>query len=139
MTGLMLLAAAVVIEVIVAALKATPNDPRRGARAAIRVGAVVSFGLLAATGAITWGPRFYAFAAALVVLALVSAARALLRAQPAASPARRYGGVWRAVGTSVIMAVTAFPAILFGEYAPLPTTGRHEVRERCAARPGSTE
>jgi len=127
MAGLILLAGAVVVEVIIAALKATSDDSLRGARVAIRLGAVASFGLLAATGAITWGPRFYAFAGALVVLVLMSGARAPSRFRPAALPAGRRGSVWRTVGASVIMAVTVIPAVLIGEYAPLPTTGRHEV------------
>ncbi len=127
MTGLMLLFGAVMVEVVIAVLRTTSPDELPGTRAAIRLGALVSFGVLAATGIITWGPRFYPFAAALAVLFLIAAARALFRARPAAAPTRRFGRAWRAAGTSAIMAVAAFPAILLGEYAPLPTTGRHQV------------
>ena len=127
MAGLLLLAGAVLVECVIAALRATSSDELRGLRMAIRLAALASFAALAITGVITWGPRFYAFAGGLVVLTLLSVARALFRPGPAAAPVRRYGSAWRAAVTSVILAIAAFPAILFGEYAPLPTTGRHEV------------
>lgn len=130
MAGLILLAGAVIIEVAIATLRTTSNDERRGARAAIRLAAATSFAALAATGVITWGPRFYSFAAALVVLVLLSASRLLIRARPSVVPSRWYGSAWRAAGTSVTMAVAVFPAILISEYAPLPTTGPHEVSTR---------
>src|SRR5690554_4529527 len=78
MAGLILLAAAVSVELVIAALGAASNDAHRGARALIRLAALASVGALAATGAITWGPRFYPFAAALLVLAVVATGRALL-------------------------------------------------------------
>src|SRR5690606_4049770 len=64
---------------------------------------------------------------ALVVLALVSSARAVFHARHAFEHRRRYGSAWRAVVTSLLMALAATPAILVGEYAPLPTTGPHLV------------
>ena len=130
MSGLILLVVAVLVEVYIAVRRAASAPVPQRSVALIRVGAVAAFGSLAVTGLIAWGPRFYAFAIALLVLAVVDTAGALrVRRRPrpdgVRAPGRRHA--WRTAGTSVLLALAAVPAILFGEYEPLPTTGQHAV------------
>ncbi len=130
MGGAALLVGAVLVEVYIAARRAASRRPLRGPSASIRLAAVALFGALAVTGGIAWGPRFYALAFALLVLTVSEAGRALLgrlRPQPNGERACGSSSTWRAVGTVVMLAGAAAPAILVGEYEPLPTTGPHAV------------
>jgi len=126
MFAMILLILLLFFEAALAACRIKTSSVCHGATAVLRAASVLILVALAALSVATWGFRYYAITAVLVVSAVVNAAGSLRKKEAGAKllPARI---IRRAAGMSALIIIALLPAVVFPEYRPLPTTGGHRV------------
>lgn len=120
--GLAIVLTAAVFEIAIVIARFTAKSDLLRLRSYVRITAFSLFILLTLLAVFEWGPRYFALAAVLFILAVISIIRLLRhRKMPRAfKPART---VLSAAGIIALVFVAAAPVILFPPHAPIGTTG----------------
>ncbi|NTV36195.1 MAG: alpha/beta hydrolase [Anaerolineaceae bacterium] len=95
-------------------------------RSIARISVFIAFGILILTSIVQWGFRWYAFAALLLVLAILGTI-ALLQKNRSSKVYRKSRIIGNAVGMIFLAALTLVPAFIFPQFTPLQPTGKYEV------------
>ncbi len=123
----MLFLSLVLLEMALMVCRMKTGTIRRDITAILRGLSMLTLAALCILSVIEWGFRYYALAATLVISTAVSVVQWLRRKAPEAERGRaRFVG--RAASMTALLFVASLPAIIFPEYEPLPTTGRHQVK-----------
>ncbi|NLF28582.1 MAG: hypothetical protein GX592_11855, partial [Clostridiales bacterium] len=123
--GLILLVALVALEILLAIYRFKAKAIHNRTTAAFRIAEVAAMAALCVLSVFQWGLRYYALAA---VLALAAAGSLLSLARSGKVQYTHTRVVRRLAGMALLLFVALLPAIVFPEYAPLPTTGAHAVQ-----------
>lgn len=121
-----MLSAAFAFELVFAACCIYSRSHKARGRSIIRIGAFAMFVLLTMTSIIEWSPRWYAFAALLLIWALFGAT-ALVRKDRDGAAFRIGAVIKKAVLALLAVLLALSPALVFPEYKPLKTTGAYGV------------
>lgn len=123
---MILLILLLILEMALTVYRIKTQSMQQRLTAVLRTASILMLIALCALSVVTWGFRYYALAAVLVIAAMVNAVRLLLKRVTAAKlrPARI---VWKAAGMAALLFIASLPAIIFPEYRPLPTTGEYRV------------
>ncbi len=121
-----MLSAAFALELVFAAYCVHSRSCQATSRSIMRITAFALFVLLMATSIIEWSPRWYAFAALLLIWALFGVTA--LGRRDRDSAAFRIGAVIRKAVLALLAVLLALsPALIFPQYKPLRTTGAYGV------------
>ena len=124
--GSSILAAAVVVETVLAVCRVRTRSQARRARAVTRIVWCAAVLLLLGVRLLEWGPRYWA----LVMVSLLLASHGLyvlVRGTAPDEPLQPWRAARSAVLVTLLMLVATLPAIVFPEYDPVPPTGEHRV------------
>ena len=125
--GIVMLLAAFAVELAFAAYCIHSRSCQTAGRSIIRIDAFAAFVLLMMMSIIKWGPRWYAFAALLLIWALLGTT-ALVRNSGDSATFKRGRVIRKAVLTLLIVLLALTPALIFPEHKPLKTTGTYGVQ-----------
>jgi len=123
---MMLLILLLLVEAALTVYRIKTQSMQQSVTAVLRGASILVLITLSSLSIVTWGFRYYALAAVLVISATVNAVQ-LLRKKATAARLQNTRIVWKAVRMSAILFIALLPAIAFPEYRPLPTTGAYEV------------
>ena len=121
-----MLSAAFAVELVFAAYCILSMSYQATSRSIMRIGAFATFVLLTMTSIIEWSPRWYAFAALLLIWALLSAI-ALVRKGLDGAAFTTGRVIRRAVLALLAVLLALSPALIFPQYRPLKITGAYGV------------
>jgi dienelactone hydrolase len=121
-----MLSAAFALELVFAAYCVHSRSCQATSRSIMRITAFALFVLLMATSIIEWSPRWYAFAALLLIWALLGAIT-LLRRDRDGVAFRIDAVIKKAVLALLAVLLALSPALIFPQYKPLRTTGAYGV------------
>lgn len=124
--GLMIFAAAAVIELALAVFCITTGSNHDKLRSITRIGMFAVFLLLILLQIIDWSWRYYALGAVLFLLAIIGAA-SLARKDRERSSHRPAQVVLRAAGMTLLFFTLTLPAIIFADYEIVAVSGDYEV------------
>ncbi len=124
--GRIILFAAVAVELVFAAYCTHSRSYQTTSRSIIRISAFAVFVLLMIAAIIEWSMRWCAFAALLLIWALLGAI-ALVRKDRNGAAFRIGSVIRKAVLALLAVLLTLSPALIFPQYKPLKTTGAYGV------------
>jgi dienelactone hydrolase len=122
----MLLILLLLLEAVLMVYRIKTKSMQRKLTAALRTASVLILAALCTLSVVTWGFRYYALAAVLVISALMNTAQ-FLRKREIGVTLKPVRLIRKAVGMSALLCIALLPAIIFPEYRPLPTTGEYRV------------
>jgi len=124
--GRIVLFAAVAVELVFAACCIHSRSYQATSQSIIRIGAFPLFVLLVVTSVVEWSLRWYAFAALLLIWALLGAIALVRKDRNGA--AFIIGAVIKKAILAILAVLLALsPALIFPQYKPLKTTGAYGV------------
>jgi len=121
-----MLSAAFAVELVFAAYCIHSMSYQATSRSIMRIGAFATFVLLTMTSIIEWSPRWYAFAALLLIWALLGAI-ALGRKGLDGAAFRTGSVIKNGVLAFLAVLLALSPALIFPQYKPPQTTGAYDV------------
>lgn len=124
--GLILFAAAAVVELGLAAFDVITRSNHEKLRSVTRIAAFAVFLLLSVLQVIGWGWRYYALGAVLLLLAATGAV-SLARKAGQLRPFRAGHVVLRAAALALLFFALTLPAIIFPEYEMVAASGEYPV------------
>jgi dienelactone hydrolase len=125
--GMIIFLMAVIVEIVFAAFCISKKSNHVKERSMIRIASFIGFALIAVLPIIDWGPRYYALASLLLVLA-ISGTKALAQEKGDRSKFEAGRVVLRAIGMSVLIFAVTLPAIIFPQNkAVVAATGEYQV------------
>lgn len=123
---MILLILLLLLEVVLAVYRIKTHSMQQRQTAVLRTAFLLVLITLCALSVLTWGFRYYALSAVLVISAVVNAAR-FLNKRVTATKLQPTRIIFKTVGMSALLIISMIPAIIFPEYRPLPTTGEYQV------------
>ena len=124
--GVGILIVAVLAELAIAAFCIGTKRNQTRIRSVLRIAEFFVFLILACISLIRWSFRYYAFAAVLLLLAVVGIVSLLRKRQEAAYGAIRVAG--KAIAMALLLFIAILPAIVFVQnYPVIPATGPNKV------------
>jgi dienelactone hydrolase len=123
---MLLLILLLLLEVVLAVYRIKTHSMQQRQTAVLRTAFLLVLITLCTLSVLTWGFRYYALSAVLVISAVVNAAR-FLNKMVTATKLQPTRIILKTVGMSALLIISMIPAIIFPEYRPLPTTGEYQV------------